>query len=307
MIRRNPVRLRTGICSRVPIVLLVLFCLSVCSTSLTTVQAEDGVPAEPPANETTVALRDYLQSVAERFHFTLTSPGRSELTFVAEPVQRWTAENIAGGVWIWTSAGRPELIACFGTYAGSGKKWNTFHEWHSLSRESFADVKAGSRWTWRCQQPGLQFKEFPAADAPAENDRLRLAQMRSLAKLFQGVQIEDQREDQLRLSPTPIYRYAAAQDGKVDGAIFSMLGIRGTDPELLIVIEASDLTKPGAKFRYAPARFSWRPLRLKLNDELVWEVTTFNEQWRSLEVSSPYITCPGEEINLDRLPRRKTE
>ncbi len=60
---------------------------------------------------------------------------------------------------------------------------------------------------------------------------------------------------ELRLLPTPLYRYPAAKTGVVDGALFALISNAGTDPEVLLILEARE---EGGKLRweYACGRFS---------------------------------------------------
>jgi hypothetical protein len=80
--------------------------------------------------------------------------------------------------------------------------------------------------------------------------------MRRLAQEFTGYSVDrDSKRWELRLLPTPLFRYAPAKTGVVDGALFSLMSSAGTDPEVLLLIEARE---EGGKLRweYACGRFS---------------------------------------------------
>src|SRR5262249_15605090 len=93
---------------------------------------------------------------------------------------------------------------------------------------------------------------------------------KKLAAEFTGHETddEDKRED-LHLLPTPLYRYPAAEDGVVDGALFALVSTEGTDPEVWLLIEAC---KDGGttRWEYACGRFSNRNLFVKHKDKEVW-------------------------------------
>ena len=74
---------------------------------------------------------------------------------------------------------------------------------------------------------------------------------------------------ELRLLPTPLFRYHAAQTGVIDGALFALVSTAGTDPEVLLLIEAKE---EGGKVRweFACGRFSDRSLHVKRGDKEVW-------------------------------------
>ena len=62
---------------------------------------------------------------------------------------------------------------------------------------------------------------------------------------------------ELRLLPQPLYRYQSTDPEVLDGAVFSFVTSAGTDPEILLIIEAR--RKPeaaGHSWQYALARFS---------------------------------------------------
>jgi hypothetical protein len=83
---------------------------------------------------------------------------------------------------------------------------------------------------------------------------------------------------------TPIYRYSANAQGIVDGAMFAF--VQGTNPEVLMLIEA-DATAPEAKvWRYGFARMSCFFLRVQEGGQLVWNVD--REPVPSTDHGSPY-------------------
>jgi len=117
---------------------------------------------------------------------------------------------------------------------------------------------------------GLARKELPDASAPAATPVARLVQMRRLAHEFGGYEIDHERDRwELRLLPTPLYRYRAAGAGVVDGAMFVLVSNAGNDPEVLLLIEAMEA---GGKlhWEYALGRFSDRELRVRRRDAEVF-------------------------------------
>ena len=76
-----------------------------------------------------------------------------------------------------------------------------------------------------------------------------------------------------RLLPQPIYRYEINDEKSpiVDGAVFAFVYTAGTDPEVLLVLEARRADQ-GARWEYAAARFTNREAWLKYQDKDVWRV-----------------------------------
>jgi hypothetical protein len=94
--------------------------------------------------------------------------------------------------------------------------------------------------------------------------------MRRLAQEFNGHESDrDGKRWDLRLLPAPLYRYPEAKSGVVDGAIFALISEAGTDPEVLLLIEARE---EGGKTRweYACGRFSDRSLYVQRKEKEIW-------------------------------------
>jgi hypothetical protein len=94
--------------------------------------------------------------------------------------------------------------------------------------------------------------------------------MRRLAQEFAGHEVDGEgKRWELRLLPAPLYRYRAAKAGVVDGALFTLVSNAGTDPEVLLLIEARE---GGGKVRweYACGRFSDRSLYVQRNGKDIW-------------------------------------
>jgi len=143
------------------------------------------------------------------------------------------------------------------------------HEFHALDREKLLVSRPNALNEWK-PQAGLRRTELPGAEAPAATGGARLLQMRRLAQEFTGYEIDDKekRWDMRRL-PTPLYRYPSAKSEVVDGALFAFVSNAGTDPEVLLLIEAR---KEGDKTRweYACARFSDWNLYIERIGKEVW-------------------------------------
>ena len=88
-----------------------------------------------------------------------------------------------------------------------------------------------------------------------------------------GWQADNTDQEQLRLSPTPFFRYdlTGAKDPDpplVDGALFAY--VQGHDPEVVLLLEAVG-TAAKADWQYALVRSTSGGLEVKLGDEVVWK------------------------------------
>ena len=110
----------------------------------------------------------------------------------------------------------------------------------------------------------------PVRAEPGATAAARLKQMRSLAAQYSVVaDYGNMKKENLRLLPTPIYRYASERQGVTDGALLAF--VRGTDPEAFLMIEAR---KGGdGEWQHAFVRFvGHASLRAVRDDREVWQV-----------------------------------
>ena len=139
---------------------------------------------------------------------------------------------------------------------------------HALDPERLV-VKRDAHNQWK-PQAGLDRKEMSDAAAPAATPGARLLQMRRLAQEFTGHEIDrDGKRWELRLLPTPLYRYPPARASVVDGALFALMSNAGTDPEVLLLLEAREV---GGKlcWEYACGRFSDYELHVQRKGQEVY-------------------------------------
>jgi hypothetical protein len=210
---------------------------------------------------------------AAAYSMAVESDPKRELEFKKQPVFEWsnpTRNGVQQGVlFLWLRDGRPAALACIFSHPHEKLPGRTMlHELHALDSEKLV-VKRDAYNQWE-PQAGLARSELPGAGAPAATPGARLLQMRRLAQEFAGHEIDREgKRWELRLLPTPMYRYPAAKAGVVDGALFALTSEAGTDPEVLLLIEARE---EGGKRRweYACGRFSDLEMHVKRKDKEVW-------------------------------------
>jgi hypothetical protein len=143
------------------------------------------------------------------------------------------------------------------------------HEFLALDRDKLlvSRPNVNNQWT---PQEGLERKELPDTAPPAASREARLVQMRQLAKEFTGqiTDYEGKRVD-LRLLPTPLHRNAEAKTGVVDGALFALVTTEGTDPEVLLVLEAREVDGK-TRWEYACGRFGVVSMYVQHKGKEVW-------------------------------------
>ena len=209
---------------------------------------------------------------AETYSIAVESAPTKQLELKKEPVFEWlnpARGDQQGAVFLWLRDGRPAALACIFSHPHDklpGRQ--VMHELHALDPEKLV-VKRDEYNQWK-PQAGLARRELPESPAPATAPGTRLLQMRRLAQEFTGHSVDrDGKRWELRLLPTPMYRYPATKTGVVDGALFALMSNAGTDPEVLLLIEAKEVEgKP--RWEYACGRFSDWELHVSRKDKEVY-------------------------------------
>lgn len=216
----------------------------------------------------------YLREASE-YDFSLDTERRQTLELRHEPVMRWTSGgDYRGEVYVWTHRGRAEVVGCiFSAPQGEGAR-RVMHEFHSLAPQPIAS--GGRRGSgWQPQEAGIALEPIPDAPEPAGSAPRRLTQMRDMARRFSAHVARENTTWELRLLPQPVYRYEREGEGEdspvVDGAVFAYVWTTGTDPEVILVIEASR-TEGGIRWQFAPARFTNREAWVKYQGKELWRV-----------------------------------
>lgn len=182
-------------------------------------------------------------------------------------------------LWAWGDRGRP--IALMKVERWSNRRpevrWNFGIVSMSTGR---VEVKYSDGLVWASRKIGWESHPFPDAPPPADSEAKRLAQMKELARRF-SVTIHSVHNDnplQLRLMPKPIERYADPTSKILDGALFALAF--GTNPTVLLAIEAEGIDAAGASWRYALARNGSGEMSALLDGKEVW--------------NQPYALAPGD-------------
>jgi hypothetical protein len=213
-----------------------------------------------------------MKRMASRYEITVGKEGGTKLQLTAEPLLRWTNPERAGVVdgclYFFVDNGRPQAsLAIYPTR--DGKAWN--HEFQSLAERDLVAKKAEAV-VWAPDKPGVEFKPVPGAAAPAESAAGRLTQMRALADRFAATVDFQGTKSALRRLAAPVYRYGDRKRDPLDGAVFAF--VQGTDPELLLVLEAR-VSRGMPQWHYALARQTMWILEVDLDGRRIWAT----EKW----------------------------
>lgn len=229
--------------------------------------------ADGPANETIDArLLALHRDEAKRWEIFVDPALTERAEFVPEPIFRWTNPSRdngqTGAMFVWTFRGRP--VAMGGVFSNPARGRRVImHELHALGPLRIYPREKGSGQEW-LPAAAVPLLPLPDAPPPEATPRRRELQARELARRFTARTV-DMRGNrwQLRLLSRPLYRYQSAEGGSVEGTVFAFVSDAGTDPEIILVLEAVD---DGGKrsWRYRAVRFSISNLYVQYQGQEVW-------------------------------------
>ncbi len=196
-------------------------------------------------------LREY----AVRHRLRSTNDASRMVEMLPQPVLAWTNPtrgDVFGGIFLWVDGRRP--IAYGGMFVWMEQPQKKLgREFHVLSPQQIT-VDFDNQAVWSPTADDFRFQSVPNLELRSTTTELgRLRSMKQIANRFTiEITNRDVNPEQVRLLPTPIYRYADREADIVDGAIFAF--VQGNDPEVLLIVEAIGQVDKSIAFRYAIAR-----------------------------------------------------
>lgn len=215
-----------------------------------------------------------MKQVAARIRL-LADPQRADsaVKLLDEPVLRYadnTRQIHESALWIWSDGGRPSAVLAVEYYPKSprGPRW--LYEIASLSTERVA-ARCDGQFEWTATEPGLKLQTLTAVEPPADKAGRRLSQMKLLRERFSAHESAVV-EGRLQLRPlsSPLLRYAVPNRGITDGALFAFAN--GTNPEVLLILEAHFEKKSGATWKFGLAQMTGGAVTAELDGQEVWQV-----------------------------------
>lgn len=249
-----------------PALLATLFLIG----TLPAAAADDGKPVDGP-DALLEKWMDVYHERATSLEMLVEGNPQRPLELQTTPLLKYTnpVRNVQqhGSLYLWTQSGRPALIAAVWsaldrTQPGM-RRLNL--EWHSLLKNDVVARRNGEE-LWNAGQPGVEWQPVPDAGSPAAARALRLSQMRRIARSLTAR--IDTGESELRLMAQPVYRYPEHTADVIDGAVFAY--VMGTDPEVMLLVEAQQLDDESPAWRIACARFTNFPIEVRYRDQLLW-------------------------------------
>ena len=267
----------------------------------------DGPPAaradEPAASDSAelAALRKKLrEQMAARIDQVVVAPAdapRKTGDLGAKPLMSYTDEPLSingATLWAWSQPknGRPLAVCKVEHYDMTRRAVQS--EWLycfvSLSTGLIhADWPDGHAWTARL--PGISFRDIPDAPDPGATSAARARQMKDLSRRFTASrEFGKGTHEELRLLTQPVYTYAHAESGIIEGAVFAASG-NGTNPTALFLIE---LQQAGDKqlWKFAVAAMTDAAVTVKWDDKEVWSKPALHAPGKDFETWTYFFEKP---------------
>ncbi len=217
----------------------------------------------------------YMKQAAASYQIFLGNDEGTQLRLIQTPVLRFGDQITKvpdGALFLWTGKLRPQAMVCI-WYHPNGSR---IHEFQSLAHSKLL-AKRNDRIRWHPSKSGVEFRPIPNAAQPANSPAVRLRQMKDFAKRFTA-SVDDPKygRQQLRLMPQPLYRYGTDDSDVVDGTLFAFS--KGTNPEVVLLIEGLRDEAQRYQWNYASARMSNRECQVQYNQEVVWTIPLSKQQ-----------------------------
>jgi hypothetical protein len=232
-------------------------------------RAEDAViPQNDPR------LQKLFQDEANRWEMWVGPDQQRKAEIVTEPVFRWQnpsrANGQSGAMYVWVYEGRPVAIGgVFSNPSGKNQR-DIMHEFHALGPDRLFPEFRNSKSKWL---PEAGVTLFPLPDSPKVEvtQGKRTLQLRAISRDFTANSMDKEKVRwELRLLPKPLFRYEKPQGDIIDGALLAFVSDAGTDPEIILVLEARKNDKGGTAWFYRTVRLSISDLYVDYKGTKVW-------------------------------------
>ena len=247
-------------CKTLRVCLTLLFLLA-CTLGFAqdTDQEPDGALSEERIAEHVKALQMRLAETDEK------------IAIVEQPLLRHNDPARAhdkGTLWAWGTSGRPIAFAeVWHETRGTGYWLHAL----TISSKNLVVLDSGTERLWTPERSDFELSPVPKVDPPAESKAARLRQLREIARRFTAHQFwdPDNSRFELRLLAQPVHRYSDPERGIIDGAVFILAN--GTNPEIILLLEATQVEESAPSWSYALVRTSSAELHVEFDGVEVWK------------------------------------
>ncbi len=262
-------------------------------------------PSDKPSPVPTKAI-EQLQALhleeAAQWRMQLEGAGQVRAELLRKPVYIWTNPTRAGGqhgaVFVWLHQGRPTVVGSVFSHPEAGRRV-ICHEFHSLATSRLVPERQSAAESWE-PKAAVKLELLEGAPEPESSAPRRLIQVRALSRKFTAHSIDYMKERwELRLLPQPLYRYEAPTGEVIDGALLAFVTSAGTDPEVILALEARR-TGTATAWYYRAIRFSDSDLFVQYQGKEIW--TSIRDEKNQLHFNPDHTYRLIRDKFIDELP-----
>lgn len=176
--------------------------------------------------------------------------------------------NKNGTLWAFGKTGRP--LAVLELYQGMEPNAPWVHA-ITLTGTDGVKMISPSGVTWSPQTTQIEPTPFSGVADPDAKQSTRLRQMKDMARKFTAHEFWDPKNSrfELRLLVQPVLRYRDAEKKVHDAAMFVLA--HGTNPEVILLIEAVGEKLEESRWHYSLARLGSAEMHVELEGSEVWK------------------------------------
>lgn len=177
--------------------------------------------------------------------------------------------NADGTLWAWGQAGRP--LAVMETYRNTAEGGPRASALTLTSTDKIVLKAQYFAQQWQPAKTQIAPALLPDAAAPDDREVVRLRQLKEQSRRFTAHEFwdPDNSRFELRLLVQPVHRYRDEKAKLWDGAIFVLA--HGTNPEVLVLIEALGESQEKSRWHYSLARLGSAELHVEIDGREVWK------------------------------------
>lgn len=244
---------------------------------------------------------------AGKWQMLLDEAGNTRAELNRKPIYIWTNPTRSGGqhgsVFVWMHMGRPVIVGSVFSHPEQGRRM-ICHELHSLVPGPLFPRRQPTDQIWAPKAP-VKLEALPGAPPPDVSAARRLIQMRSIAREFTSHSVDYQQERwELRLLSQPLYRYEKPEGDVIDGALFAFVTSAGTDPEVVLALEAHRAGNTNAWY-YRAIRFSDSDLFVQYKGKEIW--SSIRDERNQLHFNPDHTYRLLRDKSIDELPALVSE
>ena len=255
----------------IPVTVIVMY--SAAFVAASGVSAGDEPAGEKISAERQAILADMRTAVAAMKVSEKTGDTLQPARVVAEPVFRYSDPQrliVDGTIWVWTVDGLPVMTMKLERFSLPEPERRWLFNAGSCSRNLIA-VQWPFDVEFESKKPGLTFQPLDAGPKLSETKSGRLLQLKQLSRKFSATMIGATGPDdksEMRLLPTPLFRYSSKLGRITDGALFGLSGT-GTNPDAIVAIQWREDGNAG-HWEFACMNTTDCGLQIRLDDADVW-------------------------------------